>query len=358
MDESLQLAIRGKNSSELWLRVTAFISSKSENTKRTYIPIFREWCAILGGEFGSDDSAQRVLSATDLHAAAYIEWLRGQPGMTPRLRARQSEERGVITSAKREQNDGMQATLANTTIAKKVTILRRIYRSIIAADLGINRNPFDGDLVSVPPKRSGQKRPTEMISYEKVSEILALPEEGSHKGVRDRALLSVLFGGGLRRGEVVKLRVADVRTTQRGTTYLRLRATKGKTDSDQALPDWAAECVAQLVKEREQAGAEGGDFLFTGFVGRAGKTPTNRPLSVSSVYQTFLNYCKLAGVEHFVSPHSARATAITKLLDDGQSHREVKEFSRHASIDMVELYDKRRIGIDENPGKKLKFDQS
>ncbi len=56
-----------------------------------------------------------------------------------------------------------------------------------------------------------------------------------------------------------------------------------------------------------------------------------------------------------MSPHSARATAITKLLDSGFSHRDVQEFSRHASVQMVEIYDKRRLQVDESPAKKLEF---
>jgi integrase len=54
-----------------------------------------------------------------------------------------------------------------------------------------------------------------------------------------------------------------------------------------------------------------------------------------------------------VTPHSARATAITRLLEQGFSHREVQEFSRHSSVLMVEKYDKRRFSLDESPGKKI-----
>jgi integrase len=159
----------------------------------------------------------------------------------------------------------------------------------------------------------------------------------------------------LRRSELIKLRLGDVRRTAKGTTFLRLRSTKGKVDSDQALPGWAAQAVNSLCLEREKQGAESGDYLFTSFTGQAGRTATNRPISATGIYQTFLQYCTLAGVKNWASPHSARATAITKLLDDGLSHREVKEFSRHAGIDMVELYDKRRVSIDENPAKGLSF---
>ena len=87
------IAASGPAANHLWLRVTAFLSSKAENSKRTYLPILKEWCSFLGGEFGSEAAATKIIEATDLHAAAFIEWQKGQPGMKPRLKARQSAER-------------------------------------------------------------------------------------------------------------------------------------------------------------------------------------------------------------------------------------------------------------------------
>jgi integrase len=63
------------------------------------------------------------------------------------------------------------------------------------------------------------------------------------------------------------------------------------------------------------------------------------------------------GAGPHVTPHSARATAITKLLTDGIPHREVQAFSRHASIQMVEHYDKRRFDVERSPAKGLEFDE-
>ncbi|NDC37340.1 MAG: hypothetical protein EBZ48_04735, partial [Proteobacteria bacterium] len=176
------------------------------------------------------------------------------------------------------------------------------------------------------------------------------------KGVRDRALLAALFGGALRRSEAATLRLGDVRKSNAGTIYLYLRATKAKRDAEQALPKWAAAAVIAWVKQRATDGAGSGDFLFVGYTGRAGKTPTPEPISASGVYKLFKLYCQRAGAGPYVTPHSARATAITRLLESGIAHREVQQFSRHASIQMVELYDKRRLGVEKNPGKLLEFE--
>lgn len=354
---------QGASVDELNLRIEAFLSLKSQNTQRTYRSVLKEWCSFLSDNFAGSTGDQSALfrAASDIHAAAYKKWLEGRPGQRPRMhRSNANNSTGSQSPSnerrRKSNRDGLQSTLSNATIAKKFAALRRIYRMLIAYDFGITDNPFDTDKIPPPAARAGQKRPTEMVDFSKVKEILELPERSTSKGLRDKALLAILFGGGLRRGEVVKIRLGDVRRSQAGTVYLHLRATKARKDADQALPAWAVEPVLALVEQRIESGAEDGDYLFISYRGKGGQFPTNNPLSANGLYKLFKRYCILAGAGDLVSPHSARATAITKLLSDGVSHREVQEFSRHASVQMVEAYDKRRIGIDENPGKQLDFE--
>lgn len=366
--------------SELWLRISAFLSLKSPNTQRTYLGIVNEWCEFLGAIPGTDEAATKILAATDLHAISYKSWLEERPGEAPRLKASQktniktepktagykgprngskalSHTSGPSASPKfKTKRDGLESTLSNATIYKKLVALRRIYRMLIGAGIGINQNPFDSDRVPPPAKESGRKRPTEMIDFELVKHIINAPDISTSKGLRDRALLAILFGGGLRRSEVIKIRIGDLKTSSGGTQFVFLRSTKAKKDADQALPRWAATALQELKESRIKEGANDGDYLFVSYRGRGGTTPTPNPLSDNGLYRLFKQYCLLGGAGLNVTPHSARATAITKLLTDGIPHRLVQEFSRHSSIQMVELYDKRRIGVDENPAKGLEFD--
>lgn len=341
----------------LWIRLSAFLEMRAPNTQATYMSIIQEWCRFLGAEAGSAQAAQLMVRATDLHAIAYKKWLDTRPGEKPRAQRRESNRRDIqVGRVSAKKKEGLEATLSNATIAKKFAALRRIYRMLIASNLGINENPFDSDRVPPPPKDSGRKRPTEMIDFKLVKKVIDGAETNTPKGLRDRAILSVMFGGGLRRSEVCNLRVGDVRKSSGGTVYLQLRATKAKKDAQQALPPWAAQAVTKLVQARIRQGAGAGDYLFVGYTGQAGKSPTENPISTVGLYKLFKHYCALAGAGKHVSPHSARATAITRLLAAGIPHRQVQEFSRHSSIQMVELYDKRRIGVDENPAKDLDFE--
>ena len=344
--------------SDVWLRITAFLSNKSPNTKVTYTQVIKEWCQFLGAQAGSEQAARLILATNDVHASAYRSWLQSRPGERPRMERNESSSRAVSLEDRRtktRKNDGTESTQANATIAKKLSALRRIYRMLIASDLPIKINPFDADRVPPPSSKSGRKRPTEMLPFDDVIRIIESPGNSSARARRDQALLSALFGGGLRRSEVINLRMADLRKTTGGTTFLYLRSTKSKKDAEQAIPSWAAKTIESWHKERVSQGAAGGDYLFISFTGRAGAVRTTEPLTPSAIYKLFKGYCHKCEIRGFFSPHSARATAITKLLDSGFSHREVQEFSRHASVQMVETYDKRRISVDQNPAKNLDF---
>ncbi|RME60940.1 MAG: hypothetical protein D6780_02555 [Candidatus Dadabacteria bacterium] len=365
MNEKNELEIVFKDeegvSGVIWQRVAAFLSTKAPSTRETYIYIVKEWCEFLGINFGSSEGARGFLSASSLDALRFIRWLERRPGLKVRgwrskEEAKEVEESRLYPSQLKRTKvyvrDGLHPTQSNNTIGKKVTALRRIYRELVKAGL-LSVNPFDS--VPTPKRQSGMKRPTEMVSYGVIKEILDSVDISNSKGRRDKGILALLFGAGLRRSEIIKLRLEDFRVSEAGTPYLYLRATKAGKDAYQAIPEWAAKVLTTVIEDRLKQGASSEGFIFNSYRGRKGLTPTEHPISSSGIYKLFIRYCRLAGVEGRVSPHSARATAITRLLDQGFSHRDVLLFSRHSSVQMVELYDKRRSTVDENPAKELKY---
>jgi integrase len=350
--------------SEVWVRISAFLSLKSPETQRTYSGVLGEWCRFLGHPAGTADGAKALVTASDLHAAAYRAWLAKRPGETPRpgrslgAQSRRTDETPTVarsTAHKAKKKTGLEHTQSGATIHKKFAALRRMYRVLIAHGLIQGVNPFDTDITPPPSKDAGRKRPTEMIEFNLVWQIVTAPDESTSKGIRDRAILALLFGGALRRSELTQLRMTDVRRTPSGTTYLYLRATKAKRDAEQALPPWCVEILDRHITERRAEGASDLDYLFVGYTGQAGKTPSKDVVSDSGIYALFKQYCMQVGAGPYVTPHSARATAITKLLADGIPHREVQSFSRHASIQMVEHYDKRRFDVERSVAKGLSF---
>jgi integrase/recombinase XerD len=228
---------------------------------------------------------------------------------------------------------------APSTRRTKSCLMSAFYDKLVMARI-IDFNPFLGQMPK-KPSRWAQVRPTEALEPVDVQRILAAPDATSTRGIRDRALLCLLFGGGLRRSEVVGLKINDVRLVGQ-YCVLRLWQTKNGDVADQGIPSWAFRAVADYIQLRYARGAKHEDLLFDS-------------LTASGLYKIFKRYCDRCGFRTRFSPHSARATAITKLLTDGHDYRAVQEFSRHSSVYMVEVYDKRFVRREDNPANLLDY---
>lgn len=344
------------------MTIESFLRQKSKETYRTYKSVIEEWCRFLGSDIKPinnqvlHQAADKIINVTQLQASLYRNWLDTKTGQAPRFS--KSDSTQISTDNINKDfffKTGLEANQTNSTIAKKLSILRRIYRLLIASEFNIRINPFDIDRIPTPKINSGQKRPTEMVDYKVVKKMLDLPDVSSYKGLQDKTILSLLFGAGLRRSELVNLKILDFKKTAKNNYYIILRATKSGKDYNLAVPKWVASLLTELITVRIKNKAQNIDPIFISFRGYAGLSPTNKQISTASIYNLFKKYAKLADAKNFISPHSARATAITKLLDQGFTHREVIEFSRHSSIQMVEVYDKKRKKVDENPSLDLEY---
>ena len=139
-----------------------------------------------------------------------------------------------------------------------------------------------------------------------------------------------------------------------GRVRLQLRHTKNKETPKQVVLDWAKPRILDHLEQRRREGA--GDL--DPYLVRYDKynKPINEPLRVGTARYQFKRFCVEAGINGRVSPHFARATAITHLLATKKlTHRQVQQFSRHKSVAMVEIYDKLLNDIEEFAGENDDF---
>lgn len=328
---------------KVWACIAA--STYHKKYKYEYRSQVQKWCEFLGYQVGTDEAADAMLSATAITARAYRAHLEGIPGQRSRDGDTERSEKS-----------------APATVRKKMAVLRSIYRDLQEEGL-ISHNPFLARLI---PSVDYQKRPTEMLPFSKVWEIITAPGSPKHlsnhrypancdRVIRDRAMLAMLFAGALRRSEVTKIRVGGVRRTEEGTTYLLLRDTKRHGDTTQVIADWASEFVWAWYDRRKAERASDNDFFICP-LWRHGTTHRAGEVDGTSVYMWLKEYLALAGLDpNKYSPHSARTTAVTRLLDQGTPYNLVKDYSRHSTVLMVEKYDKRRTEIDDCAGSTLVF---
>lgn len=226
--------------------------------------------------------------------------------------------------------------LSYSSIAGYHTALAMFYDELIANHFPIKDNPFRSRTVTLPKGCRRPQYPTRGMEENDVLRLLAAPNRRTLKGIRDYALLCCYLGLGLRRNEALRLTKDDLRVNERGQTVVSIRNAKNCAYRETVCSAWVADGLWDHVR------VVSGLQLFS--------------LKPTSAHKLFKSYLKRTGLDvELYSLHSCRKTAITALLDAGVPHREVKYFSGHTSVRMVERYDEERNTVDKNPGFKLVY---
>lgn len=285
---------------------------RSRNTGRQYKGIWREWLEFLASPTVCSHSSP--CHSSEAHTRAFYFLTLQRP------------------SARAIKDPALPETVTPFTAYRKIVALKSIYDHLIAVGV-MPENPFGRLAKELTHPGTGDRHPTEALTVAEVRRILSACQGGRPKEIVELGLMAGLFGGALRISEVIGLKVEDCQGSE-----LVLRATKSGRIERQELPPWAVKAFGSLQQLRYSQGAGAMDPLLC----RVNAEGRCHRLSLSGARRMFVKILDRAGVRR-VGTHSGRATAITTLLSSGLSHREVQEFSRHASIQMVERYDKRRF---------------
>ncbi len=166
-----------------------------------------------------------------------------------------------------------------------------------------------------------------VLSIEEVSAIMESVNLSSWTGRRDRAILEVLYGCGLRVSEAVDLRISCVYLDE---SFVRVI---GKGNKERIVPmgEMAASAVRNYLSVRpEPASNEFDDILF---LNRFGKS-----LSRISMFNLVKRQAMLAGIHKEISPHTFRHSFATHLIENGADLRVVQDMLGHESITTTEIY--------------------
>lgn len=307
----------------------AWLEKRPVNTRKHYLAYCQSWSEFLGVSFDDENALARWRKANHATVQAYLNLCADMPAQS----GRSAEVDNKVSIA---------------TVKHRAVILKSCYDELIARGLIIT-NPFIRVVREFKKYRAGERRPHQAVPLADVKTLTQWKPK-SVAEQRDHAIFNLLFGAALRRGEATSLRVGDVLLTDQGTTYLRLIHNKSQNVQRLALAPWCATIIKNFVKVRRAEGATDGDRLFVNY--RADKYS---PLDDQFIYRMFRKYCKRFGLSSSYTPHCARVTAITQALDQGLTHREVMELSRHSSVLMVERYDRKRLELDESAATKLRY---
>lgn len=299
--------------------IEMFLVDKAQGSVDAYKRVISEFAVFIGGD-------EEIFKIGIEAIFAYLIYLKKKKGVKSR-------------------SDGSEL-FSWRTIIKNLAILRSFYSYLLNMKL-IQVNHFARQEFRFKQGRVTEKRPTELIDYELVNEIIESAKGTRKQDIRNVAMLTIFFAGGMRRGELRSLRLADVKTLKDDILYLRLRDTKGGGERAQVMPSWAHDAIKKLTLQRRKEGAKATDYFLTGY--SFDELPDSLPLNAKTIYKLFLHFSGK-------SPHSARATAITKVLQQGATTREAMHFSGHKSEQMIALYNKKVFGIHNHVGRNLSFE--
>ena len=183
-------------------------------------------------------------------------------------------------------------------------------------------NPCDG----IDSPKLGRYLP-EVLSEQEVDAIISSVPLKDWMGVRDRAILEILYGCGLRVSEVCGLLISHVYPDEH---FVRV---VGKGDKERIVPmgEPAADAFRAWLQVRPEPAAPSFDDVV--FLNRLGKT-----LSRVAVFNMVKKQAMLAGVSKEISPHTFRHSFATHLLEHGADLRIVQEMLGHESILTTEIY--------------------
>jgi integrase/recombinase XerD len=211
-------------------------------------------------------------------------------------------------------------TLSKRSQARLLSAFRSFFDWMILEG-EIKENPCDG----VDAPKIGRHLP-EVLSVEEVDAIIASVDDSTPMGLRDRAILEVLYGCGLRVSEAVNLRMSNVYFKE---GFLRI---VGKGDKERLVPlgEMAASALRAWYGARPEPAKGCEDIVFLNL--RGGQ------LSRVSMFNTVKKHAMLAGVRKEISPHTFRHSFATHLVENGADLRVVQEMLGHESILTTEIY--------------------
>lgn len=185
----------------------------------------------------------------------------------------------------------------------------------------IKENPCDG----IDSPKLGRYLPS-VLSVEEVEAIMNSVPLTSSQGIRDRAILEVMYGCGLRVSECTTLKISDIYLEE---GFIRV---VGKGNKERVVPigDVAIECVKDYLACRGSSDPDAEDILF---INRFGK-----PLSRVSMFTLVKKQALAAGIRKEISPHTFRHSFATHLIENGADLRVVQEMLGHESILTTEIY--------------------
>ncbi len=211
--------------------------------------------------------------------------------------------------------------VVTASLTRKVSTIRNFFRFLVREG-HLDTNPLAG--VNAPKR---ERRLPTILTKDHLSSLIEAADEETPRGLRNRAILELIYAAGVRLSEVVRLDLKNVDLRER---TLLVRG-KGNKERMVLIGTAAEQAIRRYLKEaRHKLAVDPAPALF---LNRDGQR-----LSGRSVQQIVRRHALRAGLDERVHPHLLRHSFATHLLDGGAELRVVQELLGHASASTTQIY--------------------
>jgi integrase/recombinase XerD len=272
----------------------------------TFLPIYLDFLAVEKG------LAKNSLASYQSDLRRFGHWLADQNLELENL------ERGPLTKYFQSLRSG---GITPRSMARSLAAMRGFFRFLVA-ERHLQRDPTENlDRPKLWSTLPHSLQPSE------VEALLAAPDRSTPAGLRDAAMLELLYATGLRVSELIRVRLDDLVLD---ADFLR---TIGKGSKERVVPfgESARRAILTYIETaRPQFDKRGDPHLFLSNRGR--------PMSRQSFWMKIVKYARQAGFTGRISPHVLRHSFATHLLENGADLRSVQLMLGHADISTTQIY--------------------
>ena len=212
----------------------------------------------------------------------------------------------------------------STTISRKISALRTFYAFLYDKNI-VDKNVFE--YITLPKK---EKRLPKYLSNDDIDEIFKIIDISTPLGIRNRLILELLYGSGLRVSELCNIKLSDIDFSNKSIRIIG----KGKKERIVYYGEPCKRIIDLYLNgtRDEILGKNKNEYLIIG------NKKSNKSLSVRSVELILNNIIESTSLNKKASPHTLRHTFATHLLNDGCDILIVKELLGHSSLDTTGIY--------------------
>ena len=212
--------------------------------------------------------------------------------------------------------------LKKTSISRRLSSLRTFYKYLVLNSV-LETNPFN--LVSSPKK---EKRMPKFINYSSIDEIFNVPNIKTKEGQREKVILEVLYGAGIRVSELVNIKLKDIDFDNKNILIFG----KGSKERMVSFGEIAYDSMKLFINEgrKEYLEDKNSEYLIVG--------KNELKLTTRRIEQIIDDLIKRTSIKMNITPHMLRHTFATHMLDQGADLVAVQELLGHESLSSTEIY--------------------